>query len=214
MVLVRWWGHACFEVRDKVTIVTDPHDGKSVNMEPPKVKADLVLVSHGHGDHASGKGIVSKTGTRVIDRSGTFEEKGVKITGLDAFHDEARGSKRGRNIIFAFEAEGIRFAHLGDLGHILSDEDVRRLGPIDILMIPVGGYYTIDAKTATAIVEKVRPRVVVPMHYKVPRLDYPISDVEPFLAGKRNVNRIGKTEANYTKEQLPEPTRIDIFNPP
>jgi len=214
MVLVRWWGHACFEVRDKVVVVTDPHDGKSVNMEPPKVKADIVLVSHGHGDHASGKGIVTKPGGRVIDRSGNFEEKGIKVMGLDAFHDEDRGAKRGRNIIFTFEVDGIRFAHLGDLGHALSDDELRRLGLIDILMIPVGGYFTIDAKAATAIVEKVKPRVVIPMHYKVPRLDYPISDVEPFLAGKKNVNRIGKSEFVYTKEQLPAQTRIDVFSPP
>jgi len=214
MVLVRWWGHACFEVRDKAVVVTDPHDGKSVNMDPPKVKADLVLISHGHGDHASGRGMVAKPGARVIDSSGTFEEKGIKVIGLETFHDEARGSKRGRNIIFAFEVDGIRFAHLGDLGHILPDDNIRKLGPIDILMIPVGGYYTIDAKVATAIVEKMKPRVVIPMHYKVPRLDYPIADAEPFLAGKKNVNRIGKSEASYTKAQLPETTRIDVFTPP
>jgi len=214
MVLVRWWGHACFEVRDKAVVVTDPHDGKSVNMDPPKVKADLVLISHGHGDHASGRGMVAKPGARVIDSSGTFEEKGIKVIGLETFHDEARGSKRGRNIIFAFEVDGIRFAHLGDLGHILPDDNIRKLGPIDILMIPVGGYYTIDAKVATAIVEKMKPRVVIPMHYKVPRLDYPIADAEPFLAGKKNVNRIGKSETSYSKEQLPEPTRIDVFTPP
>jgi len=214
MVLVRWWGHACFEVRDKAVVVTDPHDGKSVNMDPPKVKADLVLISHGHGAHASGRGMVAKPGARVIDSSGTFEEKGIKVIGLETFHDEARGSKRGRNIIFAFEVDGIRFAHLGDLGHILPDDNIRKLGPIDILMIPVGGYYTIDAKVATAIVEKMKPRVVIPMHYKVPRLDYPIADAEPFLAGKKNVNRIGKSETSYSKEQLPEPTRIDVFTPP
>jgi L-ascorbate metabolism protein UlaG (beta-lactamase superfamily) len=83
MVLVRWWGHACFEVRDKVVVVTDPHDGKSVNMDPPRVKADLVLVSRGHGDHASGKGIVAKPRGQVIDCPGSFEERGVKVTGLD-----------------------------------------------------------------------------------------------------------------------------------
>ena len=214
MVLVRWWGQACFEVGGKVIVVTDPHDGKSVNMEPPRVMADIVLVSHGHGDHASGKGMVLKRGGRIIDHSGTFEEKGVKITGLDVFHDEVRGAKRGGNVIFTFEVDGVRFAHLGDLGHVLSDEEVRKLGSIDILMIPVGGYFTIDAKVATAIVDKVRPCVAIPMHYKVPRLDYPISGVEPFLAGKKNVNRLGKSEATYTKEQLPEPTRIDVFNPP
>lgn len=214
MVLVKWWGHSCFEIRDKIVVVTDPHDGKSVNMEPPKVKGDIVLISHGHGDHASGKGIVAKQEGKVIDSSGSFEEKGVKIVGIDVFHDEEKGSKRGKNIIFTFEVDGIRFAHLGDLGHFLSDAEARKLGPIDILMIPVGGYYTIDAKVATAVMEKVKPRVVIPMHYKVPKLQYPIADIEPFLAGKKNVNRIGKSEHSYTKGQLPNPTRIDVFTPP
>ncbi|MCJ7635361.1 MBL fold metallo-hydrolase, partial [Candidatus Bathyarchaeota archaeon] len=150
MVLVKWWGHACFEIRDKVVIVTDPHDGRSVNMETPKVKGDLVLVSHSHGDHASGKGIVTKPEGKVIDRSGSFEDKAVRVTGIEVFHDDTGGSKRGKNIMFTFEIDGIRFAHMGDLGHVLSNADLNKLGTIDILMIPVGGYYTIDAKTATA----------------------------------------------------------------
>jgi L-ascorbate metabolism protein UlaG (beta-lactamase superfamily) len=214
MVTVKWWGRACFEVRDKTTIVIDPHDGKSVKMQPPRVKGDLVIVSHGHADHAGGKDMVLKQGGQVIDQPGMFDEKGVKVTGVAGFHDETKGSQRGKNIAYAFEVDGIRFAHLGDLGHPLSDDDVKKLGRIDVLMIPVGGFYTIDAKTATSIIDKIKPCVAIPMHYKVPGGQDPISDVESFLAGKKNVNRLGKPETDYSKDRLPQPTRIDVFSPP
>jgi L-ascorbate metabolism protein UlaG (beta-lactamase superfamily) len=214
MVLVRWWGHACFEVRNSVVIVSDPHDGRSVNMEPPRVSADIVLVSHGHGDHASGKNLVLKPEGIVLDKPGRYDVKGIKVIGLSTYHDEARGSKRGNNIVFVFEVEGIRFVHLGDLGHVLSNKEIEEMGAIDILMIPVGGYYTIDAKAATEIVAKVRPKIAIPMHYKVAGLTYPISVVEPFLEGKPNVKRLGRAENTYLKAQLPPPTEIDVFSLP
>ena len=213
LVLVKWWGHACFEIRSQVTVITDPHDGKSVNMDAPAVKADIILVSHGHDDHASGKEAVGKRGSKILDHAGSFEESGVKINGIDFFHDDAKGAKRGKNTVFTFELDSIRFAHLGDLGHILTELEVEKIGAIDVLMIPVGGKYTIDSTAATMIVNKMKPRIAIPMHYRVPGLQYPISDVEPFLVGK-NVNRIGRTEIEYVKESLPNPTRIDVFKPP
>jgi L-ascorbate metabolism protein UlaG (beta-lactamase superfamily) len=212
-VFVKWWGHACFEIKSKVTVITDPHDGKSVNMDVPAVKADIILVSHGHDDHASGKEAVAKRGSKIFDHAGSFEEFGVKITGIDFFHDDSKGSRRGKNTVFTFDLDAIRFAHLGDLGHSLLESEIEKLGAIDVLMIPVGGNYTIDSTVATLIVNKLKPRIVIPMHYKVPRLHYPISDVEPFLVGK-NVNRIGRTETEYVKELLPNPTRIDVFKSP
>jgi len=213
LVFVKWWGHSCFEIRGQVTVITDPHDGKSVNMAAPQAKADIILISHGHDDHASGKDAVAKKGSKVFDHAGNFEERGVKISGIDFFHDNVRGARRGRNTVFVFELDSIRFAHLGDLGHLLTDPEVEKLGAIDVLMIPVGGYYTIDSAAATVIVNRLKPRIAIPMHYKVPGLGYPISDAEPFLVGK-NVNRIGKTDTEYTRESLPNPTRIDVFKSP
>ena len=213
MVVVKWWGHSCFEVKNSVTIVMDPHDGKSVGGIPvPKVKADVILISHGHGDHASGKSLVAKADGKIIDKPGTVEVKGVKVKGVATFHDEVEGKKRGSNTVFIFEVDGIRFAHLGDLGHVLSDKEVEEIKPVDILMIPVGGYYTIDAAVASAVVEKLKPKVVIPMHYKVKGLDFPISEVEPFLKGKTNVKRLGKSEATYSKKELPAKTEINVFS--
>ena len=213
LVFVKWWGHACFEIRGQVTVITDPHDGKSVNMPAPEAKADIILVSHGHDDHAGGKEIVTKNGSRILDHAGSFEEYGIKIKGISSYHDAVRGARRGKNTVFTFELDSIRFAHLGDLGHLLTDFETEGLGAIDVLMIPVGGNYTIDSTTATMIVDSLKPKIAIPMHYKVPGLGYLISDVEPFLVGK-NVNMIGKTETEYTKESLPDPTRIDVFKPP
>jgi len=213
MVVVKWWGHACFEVRNSATIVTDPHDGKSVGGIPaPKVSADIVLVSHSHFDHAGGKDLVARSGAKIIDRPGTFEVKGVKVKGVATFHDDAGGKRRGSNTVFTFEVDGIMFAHLGDLGHVLSDKEIAEIRPVDILMIPVGGYFTIDAEAASAIVEKLKPKIVIPMHYKVKGLDFPISGVEPFLKGKANVKYLGKSETTYSKKEMPEKTEIDIFS--
>jgi L-ascorbate metabolism protein UlaG (beta-lactamase superfamily) len=213
LVFVKWWGHACFEIRSQVTVIIDPHNGKSVNMDAPKVKADIILVSHSHDDHASGKDAVTRIGSKIIDRAGSFEKHGVKISGIDFYHDDEKGAKRGKNTVFTFELDGIHFAHLGDLGHSLLVSDIEKLGTIDVLMIPVGGNYTINSTVATTIVDKIKPRIAIPMHYRVPRLQYRISDVEPFLVGK-NVNRIGRTEIEYLKEFLPNPTRIDVFEAP
>ncbi|MDQ1279272.1 MAG: hypothetical protein QG670_532 [Thermoproteota archaeon] len=213
MVVVKWWGHACFEVRDSVIVVTDPHDGKSVGGMPvPHVKADIILVSHGHEDHASGKNFVTKSDSKILDKAGTNEVKGVKVKGVATFHDDAGGKKRGNNIVFVFEVDGIRFAHLGDLGHVLLDREAEEIKPIDVLMIPVGGYYTIDAVTATVVAGKLNPKIIIPMHYKVKGLDFPISDVEPFLKGKNNIKRLRKSEVTYSKMELPAKTEIDVFS--
>lgn len=201
MVVVKWWGHACFEIMDSAIVVTDPHDGKSVGMPVPKVSADIVLVSHSHLDHASGKSIVAKPEAKILDKPGNYEIKGVKVKGVTTFHDDSGGSKRGSNTIFVFEVGGIRFAHLGDLGHILSDKEVREIGPIDILMIPVGGYYTIDADTASAVVDKVKPKIVIPMHYKVEGLDYLISGVEAFPQGKDKYQTDRKIRSHIFKRE-------------
>ena len=211
MVVVKWWGFACFEIRNSETIVTDPHDGKSGIPIIPNVKADIILVSHSHSDHASGKTLVAKPDARIIDGAGVFEVRNVTINGMQTFHDSSHGNKLGRNVVFVFELEGIRFAHLGDLGHVLSEREVNEIKPVDILMIPVGGGPTIDAEDADRIVEKVGPRIVIPMHYKVKGLEYPLSSVEEFLKGKTNVKRLGKSMTTYIKEELREQTEINVF---
>jgi len=213
-ILIKWHGHACFEIGDHVTIVTDPHDGRSIGLKPPSAKADIVLISHKHFDHADGLPYVRKDGTVVIDRPGSYEVRGVKITGVSTYHDESRGARRGPNTAYAFEVEGIRFCHLGDLGHVLSEEQARSLRPVDVLMIPVGGTFTIDARQADRVAEMLSPRLIIPMHFKVPGLNLPIAGVEAFVAKKENVERASSNTYSISKEALPSQPKIVVLSPP
>ena len=213
-VTIKWHGHACFEIKDHVTLVTDPHDGTSIGLRPPSAKADIVLISHKHFDHADGLPYVKKNGTVVIDKPGNYEVKGVKIAGILTYHDESRGVKRGSNTVYVFEVEGIRFCHLGDLGHVLSEEQANFLKPIDVLMIPVGGTFTIDARQADKVVKLLSPRIVIPMHFKIPGLNLPIAGVESFTAGKKDVEHVGKNTYEVSKGTLPSELKIVVLSPP
>lgn len=155
-------------VSGKVRIVLDPFDAKMVGLPWKKVEAELVLVSHDHADHNR----TDEVGGHpyVISGPGEYEVKGVKVVGIPSFHDEVQGAKRGKNTIYVLEVEGIFVCHLGDLGHSLSDEQVSTLGKVDILLVPVGGFYTLDAAQAVAVSAQLEPLIVVPMHYKVPGL--------------------------------------------
>lgn len=182
MVRFKWFGQACFEVSNSKKIVTDPHDGETVGLNAPKAKADIVTVSHDHFDHASGVGIAKKQGAKVLkEEKGEKTVKGVKIKGIKSYHDKAKGSKRGENTIYTFELDGFKICHLGDLGHIVSSELIEEIGEIDILMIPIGGNYTIDGGEAIEVVEKINPKVIIPMHYKIDGLTVDISSEEQFM---------------------------------
>jgi len=213
-ITVVWHGHACFEIRNSVTVVVDPHDGSSLGIKPPSAKADIVLISHKHFDHANGLSYVKKNGTVVIDKPGTYEVKGVKILGIATYHDDSRGAKRGSNTVYTFEIEGVKFCHLGDLGHILTEDQANALKPIDVLMTPVGGVFTIDAKQADEVIKLLSPKIVIPMHYKVPGLDLPIAGVEKFLSGKTSIERISSNVYTLTKEDLPKELKIVVLTPP
>lgn len=211
---IRWHGHACFEIKDHVTLVLDPHDGASIGLKSPSAKADIVLISHKHFDHANGLTYVRKNGTVVIDKPGNYEVKGVKVVGLPTYHDESRGMKRGSNIIYLFEIEGIRFCHLGDLGHVLSEDQARLLRPVDVLMIPVGGTFTIDAKQADEVVRSLSPKIVIPMHFRVPGLNLPIASVEGFIASKKNVERVSSNVFKVSRETIPVELKIVVLSSP
>lgn len=210
MVFVKWHGHSCFEVRDSVTIVMDPHDGHSLGLPVPSVKADVVLVSHAHDDHASGTSQVAKPNARVIDEPGDYEIKGVKVRGVKAFHDNIQGDRLGDNTVFVLELEDVRFSHLGDLGHVLSSEQLDEMGKVDVLMVGVGG----NQALAEENIRRIKPKVVIPMHYKTEGMIFPyfpLADVEEFLGGK-NVRRIKGSETSYQRENLPEKMVIDVFS--
>jgi L-ascorbate metabolism protein UlaG (beta-lactamase superfamily) len=177
-----WYGHSCFLLEsDEGSAVFDPYAPGSVpGLTLPTLTADAVFCSHQHADHNYAKGVA------LSGKNPAF-----KICRLDCFHDDAKGALRGQNRITVIEAENLRVAHFGDLGHMLSDKQLAKLGKIDVLLIPVGGYYTIDAVTAHALAEKIKPRVVIPMHYRGEGFGYDvISLVDDFLKLSNNVRDI------------------------
>ncbi len=174
-------GHAMFllELDNGMRILTDPVDqGSGYSVEP--VKADAVLVSHHHHDHAA---LENAPGAQVVDTEGMHTlAPDVTVKAVHAWHDDAEGAKRGSTLMFLLEAEGLRVAHLGDLGHLPDKEQIAALAPVDVLMIPVGGYYTIDAEQAKKTAELLQTRVILPMHYRTAyNKDWPIAAEDEFL---------------------------------
>jgi len=210
MLQIRWHGHACFEIKDDVTLVTDPHDGKSIGIPAPSVAGDVILVSHDHYDHNSVK-TVEKEGSKLVTDGRKRNVSDIEIRGVDSFHDEARGAKRGNNIMYKFTMDGVTFCHLGDLGHDLDEESVQKIGEVDILFVPIGGTFTVDDKQAWNVINKIKPKIIVPMHYKIGGLSLPIAGIDPFL-GQTNykVIHVGN-EIDIEKEDLPTEPEIWTF---
>jgi L-ascorbate metabolism protein UlaG (beta-lactamase superfamily) len=210
---LRWYGHACFELSSEhVTVVTDPHDGSSIGLAPPSVKADIVLVSHNHFDHNAVR-VVEKPTTKVITMPGEVIEHNIKLRGIEAYHDNVNGAHRGKNILYHFCMDNINFCHLGDLGHVLSDAQVKQLGPVDILFVPVGSVFTIDGTDAWKVIERVKPKVAVPMHYKIIGLSISIQPVDKFLSQAKHiaVNRVGNM-LEFDKDDIPEELELWVFS--
>ncbi|KPL01011.1 MAG: hypothetical protein AMJ91_02125 [candidate division Zixibacteria bacterium SM23_73_3] len=211
-VTIKWLGHSSFLISlgDALKIVADPFDS-SVGYPMPDETADICMVSHDHFDHNCVSAI--KGNPEVVKGTGEKEAKGIKFKGVASFHDEKGGSERGENTIFVWEWGGIRFAHVGDLGIDLSDFQVKEIGAVDVLFVPTGGFYTIDAASATKIVASLNPKVVIPMHYKMPFMgeNFPIAPVDEFLKGKDNVVKVDGNSVRFTKDRLPENTTIYVL---
>ncbi len=206
---IKWHGHACFSIKNDVTVVFDPHDGNSIGIKKPDVQGDIILVSHHHFDHEA-VDVVKKDNSTVVDSPGVKEVAGVRIKGIESYHDPSRGSLRGKNTIFVVE-HGLRFCHLGDLGHIPSQEIIREIGRIDILFIPVGGTYTLDAREARKVMELLKPEITIPMHYRISGLSLPIDGVEEFISGQ-DVIRLDSSVWEIP-DDLPS-GRVIVFSPP
>lgn len=209
---ITWLGQACFRIKGKnATVVTDPYSDSFTGLKLPLTEADVVTVSHDHEDHNFTSAI--KGDPFVLKGPGEYEVKGVNIVGVDSFHDDKQGSERGRNTVFNLEVDGVRIAHLGDLGHTLTNEQLEDLGDVDILLIPVGSVYTIDAALAAKISSSIEPKVIIPMHYKIEGLKAPLEGVEKFLKemGKEDITPAPKL--TITKEKLPEEPTIVLLEP-
>ncbi len=194
-----------------MTIVTDPHDGKSIGIKPPHTKADIILISHDHFDHNYPKAVEGRN-TKIFIREINTTRNGVKIKGVRSYHDDSLGTKRGDNILFKFTADGVNFCHLGDLGHLLDDGILHKLGKVDILFVPVGNVFTIGPKHAWEVINAIKPNVAIPMHYRVGGLSLSIKPVDPFLedVNEDSIVRVGN-EIDFEKEDLPEKLEVWIF---
>ena len=207
---IKWLGHACFMITSDAgtKLITDPYQpNEALTYGEIKESADIVTVSHDHLDHNN---VAAVGGSPEVVR-GVTEIKGIEFKGIPSYHDDAGGQKRGGNTIFCFEVDGIRVCHLGDLGHQLSDKQVAEVGTVDILLIPVGGYFTINAKVASEVCNRLAPKVVIPMHYKTDKCDFPIAGVDEFLRGKGDVSRLSASEVEFKPGELPATTQIIVL---
>ena len=210
MVSVRWLGHSCFSIMDEATVLTDPHDGLSLGLPIPDATPDVVLVSHSHDDHVSGLKLFSDPRILILDGPCRVEHAGIEIKGVRTFHDSQEGRVLGQNTVFAFVIDGVRFAHLGDLGHKLSEETLDEVGSVDVLFIGVGGNLELAEEDLTAIM----PKVAVPMHYHVDGIIFPyfqLTRVDEFLRGKARVRVFSSSEMEYFKGRLP--SRMEVHVP-
>lgn len=181
-MVITWLGQSCFKIEgEKSVLVIDPFDTE-IGLKLPRLTADVVTVSHDHKDHNNTDAIkgVSSDRPYIINAPGEYEVKNIFVYGIPSFHDDKKGAERGKNIIFRYEIDGIKFAHLGDLGHLLENGQIEKLEGLDILMIPVGGTYTIDGKQANELISQLEPRVVIPMHYHVPGSKSKLAGLDTF----------------------------------
>ena len=209
---VKWLGHASFMITSDTgtRIITDPYETKdTLAYGEIGEAADIVTVSHEHGDHNNAAAV---SGNPKVVKS-TTEVKGIKFKGVPTYHDDAQGKNRGNNTIFCFEVDGVKVCHLGDLGHSLSDKEAAELGKIDVLLIPVGGFYTIDAAAASRICDQLKPGVIIPMHFRNDKCTFPIAVVDEFLKGKGNVTQADTSEVEFKAGEFTADTQIIVLKP-
>jgi len=209
---IEWLGHASFMITSDtgIKIITDPYEpDERLKYGEIKESADIVTVSHEHGDHSN----IGAVGGNPEAIRGTAKVKGIEFRGISTYHDNAKGQQRGKNTIFCFEVDGVRVCHLGDLGHQLNDKQMAELGSVDILLIPVGGNYTIDAKVAGQLCERLKPKVIIPMHFKNDKCTFPIAGVDEFLQGKEGVSRLDASEVEFKQGELPVTTKTVVLKP-
>lgn len=210
---LQWYGHSCFlmTAADGTRILTDPCAPKTgYNLHD--IACDIITSSHGHYDHNYFEAAVGNP--TVVNEAGEHDVHGIRMTAIPTFHDDEQGAKRGTNLIFVYEIDGLRIAHLGDLGHALSAETAAAIGKLDLLLCPVGGVFTIDAAGAAAVETLLDPQVFIPMHYKTPDLSFELGTVESFLAliPQRDVQLLGAAEWSVSKETLPEEKTAVVFD--
>jgi L-ascorbate metabolism protein UlaG (beta-lactamase superfamily) len=213
---ITYFGHSCFlvEAQDKTRVILDPYlhgayDG-AVRYDPVDETADAVLASHDHPDHS---GTHTIPGSPVVFMRPVSERAGAfQITGIEVDHDDDGGRQRGKNTITVLDDGDLRLVHLGDLGHVLDASTVKKIGAVDVALVPVGGHFTIDGMTAASVVDALAPHIVIPMHYKTPKIDFAIAPADAFLSTQKIVLRSPGPALEVTKTTLP-PERTVVVLP-
>jgi L-ascorbate metabolism protein UlaG (beta-lactamase superfamily) len=202
-------GHSSFILENSkgIKILTDPFD-TTTGYKVFKGNVDIVTISHHHFDHDY---IKELTCSNIIDKPEDFTFQDIFISGIPSYHDKVKGAKRGSNTIFIIEMDGYRLCHLGDLGYILSDDEISKIGKIDVLFIPVGGNFTIDGKEAAKVAKSINPHIIIPMHYKTEALEFQLDGLETFLKYIKNGENVGK---NYLtlEDKLNDFNKVKILD--
>ncbi|MFC2067315.1 MBL fold metallo-hydrolase [Chloroflexota bacterium] len=212
-------GHSCFRIRgSQSVIITDPYP-PDLGYTLGNTKANMVVVSHQHPSHSYIQGIVGEPQSaagpgeyRLVTGPGEYEISGILIIGIATFHDTEGGRKRGKNTVYIIDVDGIAVCHLGDLGHVLTSEQVEEIGDVDVLLLPVGGVSTLDAPMAAEVIRQLEPKAVIPMHYKTPAIDLELEPVEKFLKemGIEQINPQPKLA--LTVSSLPISTQVFLLD--
>lgn len=196
---ITYLGHASFLLTNKhARIVVDPYDATKLGMPYPKIDADIVTVSHQHDDHNAASAVGGDP--LILDIPGEYEKNGVRIYGFESYHDKNQGQDRGKNTMFKFEIDGVSILHCGDIGHTLSSELIEDIGDVDVVLVPTGGIYTVDADEARHIVEKLEPYIVIPMHFRNPALTPNISQYNDMSTVEDFLSKVGVTEPERVKK--------------
>lgn len=214
---ITYVGHACFKVKGRgVTLIFDPYDPQKTGYKFPKEKADIVFISHNHEDHNYTEGVSDYS--LLINGPGEYEKSGVLVMGISTSHDASLGKDRGKNTIYLVNVDGFDLLHLGDLGHELAELTLEKIHNVDILLIPVGGVYTIDAKVAAKVISSLEPGIVVPMHYQtedLTGLSEKLDGIEKFLdemGVEDNIKHVDKLKVTSSSD-IPEETEVVLINP-
>jgi L-ascorbate metabolism protein UlaG (beta-lactamase superfamily) len=209
---ITYLGHSCFKIKGRqAAVITDPFS-PDIGYNLGKPAASIVTVSHPHTGHNYVQGIAGPP--RVIERPGEYEVGGVLIIGVGTYHDNEKGSRRGKNTVYVIETEELSICHLGDLGHPLSDSQLEEIGKVDILMVPVGGVSTIGAASAAALVRQMDPRIVLPMHYQTSLFKAELEPLQGFLREMGASEQASQPKLNVTKNNLPFIMQVVILDYP
>jgi len=212
---IKWYGHAAFQITTGkgTRIIIDPYEHGSFNgaLSYGRIQdeSDIVMTSHDHADHNYVKDIPGKY--NHVSKAGDYEINDVKITAIPTFHDNSGGKEKGGNLVFVISADALVLVHMGDIGHGLDPEQLKKIGKVDVLLLPVGGFFTVDAAEASKIMNAIRPVITIPMHYKTEKCGFPIAPVENFINSQKNVRVLKESSVMISRGELPKEPEIIVL---